>query len=122
MTAQTNEVLGHQLTEFYMISRTGYKTLIGVSKGFDGGFTFNIGSMDCGPVLKEVHRKIQGRLFNGGRLVDSENNEMYIQELFDFAAYSRGRKPVEGSESKIVTDSHGFMFGTYKPKFLHRVN
>jgi hypothetical protein len=120
--ANENSTLGHELREYYMVSRTGYKTLIGVSNGFDGGFVFNIGSMECGPVLKEVHRKIQGRLFNGGRLLDSDGNTMYIQELFDFAAYSRGRKPTEGSEKKVVVDPHGFMFGHYRPRFLRQVN
>jgi hypothetical protein len=113
--------LGYRTTEYYMVSRTGYKTLVGVSEGFNGGFVFNIGSMDCGPVLKDVHRKIQGRVFNGGKLVDSDGNIMTLQDLFDFAAYSRGRTPASGSTTKIVVDTHGFMFGTFKPKYLRHI-
>ncbi|AIK68382.1 hypothetical protein P9VFCI_124 [Rhizobium phage P9VFCI] len=114
--------LGHELKEYYWVSKTGYKLLIAVSKGFDGGLTFNTASLKCEPFFKDMFRKLTGRLYHsGGYITDSDNNHMEVQELFDFAAYSRGRPPVEGSLKEVVIDSNRFMFGEYKPAYLYKI-
>ncbi|QIG73902.1 hypothetical protein PP935_gp127 [Rhizobium phage RHph_N34] len=118
----SDNALGHELKEYYYVSKTGYKMLLGVSAGFDGGFTFNTASLKCEPVFKDLFRKLKGRLFHsGGYIVDSDNNRMDVQELFDFAAYSRGRTPVQGSLKEVIVDDNRFMFGEYRPVHLYKI-
>ena len=104
--------LGHKLTGYFLVNSRGYKTAIAASRGFDEGFFF-ISNVSRGrniTNLRDMHNYIANRFSVDPKTVieDSEGNRLSREELFDFAAYSRGRD-VHKSRS-VTTDAHGFKF------------
>lgn len=107
---KTRSKIGHDLTVYFLVSTTGYKTIIGFSKGFDEGFAFvgNAGRDDI-TNLRAMHSFIKRRNQFGSTIEDSEGNTLSREELLDFAAYSRDRA-VSNKYGDVVVDGHGFKF------------
>ena len=110
--------LGHERTEYYVSSKGGFKTLIGVSHGFDGGFVFNLFDETAQPNVKFFADFVNRKFKYGGFLVDNYGNKMNFDELFEFAAYTRDTKVPVGAQETVKKDMHGFRFGKYTPRLL----
>nr|CAI3971255.1 hypothetical protein ORM20_00206 [Ochrobactrum phage ORM_20] len=108
----TNTALGHTLTGYFLVNSRGYKTAIAASRGFDEGFFF-ISNVSRGRTitnLRDMHNYITNRFSVDPKTVieDSEGNRLTREELFDFAAYSRGRTVAR--TRKVTLDKDGFKF------------
>lgn len=113
--------LGYERKEYYVVTNKGFKILIGVSRGFEGGFTFNSDAFPNADLsFRAFVNQIFGRIKNGSKIIDSDGNTMELNDLLDFAAHSRGRPFAAGfiDETSKTVDAAGFMFARYKPRLM----
>ena len=106
--------LGYELKEYFLVSSRGFYSLIGASRGFNGPFIFNInrGRDNIRAVASDLKFRVQKQ---GSRIVDSDGNAMTVEDILDFAAYSRFRddyhKWTNGSMlHDIIVDKDNFVF------------
>lgn len=122
--------LGHQVKEYFVVSPTGFYLHIGSSKGFDRGFTFVIqmtSKLYNKRNIKQFSSYLRFRMHQEGTyIVDNDGNRLSIEELLDFAAYSRNRADVtdwrfnddgEAVNEQII-DSDGFAFTDLRSRHI----
>lgn len=101
-----------KLTGYFLVNSRGYKTAVGLSAGFNEGFSFVANPTRNRQIstLKEMHHFVLNRLNAdpSSRIEDSEGNVLEQRDLFDFAAYARFRPAKQGRNTSI--DKDGFKF------------
>ncbi len=100
-------------TEYYVVSGSGFRTLIGVSAGVRGGFVFNTNDEKTNTLNKAIEFTKREINRNNGFISDSDGNKLFLDELLKFAENSQYFPPTSGGRD-YFRDYLGYHFASFQ--------